>query len=271
MQSRSTIALGCVLKVMRPLAGLLLRHGVGYPAFAAALKQVFLSAAADELQRLGRKQTDSALSLLSGVHRRDVRNLARLEPARLAMDEPMNLASQVASRWLTDPQYLDRHGRPLALPRTGAQPSFDTLAAEVSSDVRPRAILDELVRLGMAGEDEGTVRLLAPGFVPRGGLAEMSALFSDNLHDHAAAAVSNIEGDHNYLEQAIFSDELTPESVRHLRSASTRVWREAFNTVMRETQARFDHDRATSSPGQRNQRIRFGVYFYACDEHERPS
>ena len=77
MSSRAQVTLGAVLTVVRPLARLLLRHGVAYPAFAAALKRVFLEAAADELSSRKMPATDSALSLLSGVHRRDIRTMTR--------------------------------------------------------------------------------------------------------------------------------------------------------------------------------------------------
>ena len=267
MQSRSAIVLAAVLGALKPLVRLLLRHGVAYPAFATALKQVFLEAAVDELQRAGKKQTDSAISLLSGVHRRDVRNLGRLDSARIAVEEPMNMASQVMSRWLTDVEYLDEEGQPLALERS----RFDALVTAISRDVRPRAVLDELVRLGMAEEGERGVQLLAPGFVPRQGFPEMAQLLADNVHDHAAAAGANIEGESNYLEQAVFVDELGAESVQQLHAVSARAWRQAFRTVMREAQARFDHDQQAVPKEQRIHRARFGAYFYACDDHERPS
>ena len=271
MSSRSAVVLASVLRACKPLVRLLLRHGVAYPAFAAALKQVFLEAAVDELRAAGKKQTDSALSLLSGVHRRDVRNLAQLGGASLAMEAPMNMASQVASRWLTDPAYLDKQGNPRVLPKAGAKPSIDALVTAISSDVRPRAVLDELLRLGMAEETPQGIRLLAPGFVPRQGFPEMSALLADNLHDHAAAAALNVDGGHNYLEQAVFVDQLGEESARQLHAASARAWRQAFQTVMREAQARYDHDQSNVPAHERIHRVRFGSYFYACDEHDQPS
>jgi hypothetical protein len=267
MSTRSAIVLAAVLRAFKPLARLLLRHGVAYPAFASALKQVFLEAAVDELHRTGRKQTDSAISLLSGVHRRDVRNLGRLDGARIAMEEPMSMASQVMSRWLSDPDYLDADGQPRALTRA----AFDALVEAISSDVRPRAVLEELVRLGMAGADDEGVRLLVPGFVPRQGFGDMAALLADNVHDHAAAAGANLDGDGNYLEQAIFVDELSSESVARLHSAAARAWRQAFRSVMQEAQARFDHDQQHAPPDARIHRARFGAYFYACDDLERPS
>lgn len=271
MTSRSALVLAAVLRACKPLVRLLLRHGVAYPAFAAALKQVFLEAAVDELRASGKKQTDSALSLLSGVHRRDVRNLALQGGAGLAMEAPMNMASQVATRWLSDPAYLDRKGQPRVLPRTGAKSSVDSLVTAISSDVRPRAVLDELLRLGIVEEIDSGIRLVAPGFVPRQGFPEMAALLADNLHDHASAASLNLDGAHNYLEQAIFVDELTAESARQLHAASARAWRQAFQAVMREAQDRYDHDQSHATAQQRIHRVRFGSYFYAGDEHDQPS
>jgi hypothetical protein len=271
MSSRSTIVLTAVLHLFKPLARLLLRHGVAYPAFASALKQVFVDAAMDELQQAGRKQTDSAISLLSGVHRRDVRTLGHSVMARaLAAGEPMNMASQVVARWLGDLDYLDDQGLPRALPRAGAGPTFDALVAAISSDVRPRAVLDELVRLGLAQESDGAVRLMAPGFAPQQGFNEMASLLQDNLHDHIAAAAANLEG-RNYLEQAIFVDQLTAESVQQLHAASARAWRQSFKTVMKEAQARFDHDQAHAGAPERRHRVRFGSYFFAADDHDQPA
>jgi hypothetical protein len=269
MATRSAIVLAAVLRAFQPLARLLLRHGVAYPAFAAALKQVFLDAAVQELRVAGKKQTDSAISLLSGVHRRDVRNLAQLDAGRIAMEEPMSMASQVVSRWLSDPQYLDPAGRPRVLARAATR-GFDALVARISSDVRPRAVLDELVRLGMAEEGGDGVKLLAPGFVPRAGFPEMSQLFADNLHDHAAAAACNLDGERNFLEQAIFSDGLTAESAQRLHAVSAQAWRDAFAIVMRVAQARYDHDQANAAPEERRYRVRFGAYFHGSDDNQDP-
>ena len=63
------------LAVAEPLVAWLVRSGIGHGAFAAALKPVFLEQAQAELQRTGRKSTDTAASLLSGLHREDVRAL----------------------------------------------------------------------------------------------------------------------------------------------------------------------------------------------------
>lgn len=268
MATRSTTVLHAVLHLLKPVARLLLHNGVAYPAFAAALKGVFLEAAREELRRTGQKQTDSAISLLSGVHRRDVRTLGRLAPPDAASDEPLNLASQVVGRWLSDPDYADEAGQPRLLPRYGAAPSFDALVGATSSDIRARAILAELERLGIARVESEGVRLLEPGFVPREGFDEAMALLRDNVHDHLAAATRNVLDRANELEQSMHVDQITAESAHHLHALAARIWRQAFRTMMREAQARFDADQAQAPPGQRVHRVRFGAYFHASRDDD---
>ena len=265
--SRSSIVLDSVLRLLRPAVRLLLRHGVAYPHFATSLKQVFLEAAREELAAGGQKPTDSALSLLSGVHRRDVRELRAAAAQSAPLPTAMNMASQVVARWLSDVEFVDADGQPLVLPRQAAGPHFDDLVATISTDVRPRAVLDELLRLGLAAEGEDGIRLLAAGFVPRQGFAEMVTLAEHNLHDHLAAACANLDGEHNFLEQAVFVDALTAASAAHLHAVAAKAWRLAFRQAMQEAQARFDHDQAHATAATRTHRVRFGAYFYAADDH----
>ena len=288
-ETQHSITLDSVLRVMRPLVRLLLRHGITYPAFAAALKRVFLDAAHSELTHQGMARTDSALTLLSGVHRRDVRELrlAQLSPSSLSSPSapstrpaappnsaaaklsharpPLSVAGEVMAHWLSVQPWLARNGRPRHLPRFGAV-SFDALVASVSQDVRPRAMLDELLRLGAVTESETGIALVAGGFAPREGFVEMSTLFADNLTDHAAAAAANLQGDRNFLEQAVYVDQLSAESAARLQQVAAQVWRQAMKTVMAEAQLRFDGDARLADPQQRNQRARFGVYFYSEPE-----
>ena len=275
MTARSSVILHSVLHLLKPVVRLMLRHGVAYPAFAAALKQVFLSAAQDEIKASGMAQTDSAVSLLSGLHRRDVRNLTRADDPAPAPQAFAGLASQVVARWLSQDLYLDENQAPIAIARAGPTPSFDALVHAVTQDVRPRSVLDELIRLELAAEQDGQVTLLAQGFVPRAGLPELAALMQDNLFDHVAAACENldkkaaVEGatqsadTTDFLEQSVYVDEITADSAHRLHQVSAQAWKLAFQTVMRDAQRSFDHDAVHATADERNHRARFGVYFYS--------
>ncbi len=261
-----------VLRVLAPLVRLLVRHGIGYPAFAAALKRVFLDAARAELAARGMTQTDSAVTLLSGVHRRDVRELTRGERAAAPAAPPLGLAGEVVARWLAERDFRDRRGAPRVLPRSAdaAAGSFDALVQGISSDVRPRAVLDELLRLGVVEEDGRGVHLRQGGFAPRADFAQLSDLFARNLHDHAAAAAANLQGEADFLEQAVYVDHITEASAARLQQAAQRAWQQALRSVMAEAQARFDHDEAQAAPAERTQRARFGVYFFKTREDASP-
>jgi hypothetical protein len=283
--SQPTLVLDRVLRVLRPLVRLLLRNGVTYTVLVAALKRVFLDAAREELQSRGMATTDSAITLLCGVHRRDVRTLSRGETAPAATDAasatgatdasgpvmlPLGLAAQVVARWINDPAFVDAQGAPRVLPRSAEGGNFDALVLGVSSDVRPRAVLDELLRLGVAHETPEGVALEGSGFAPRQGFDELSQLFAANLHDHAAAAVANLQGEASFLEQAVFVDEITAESAQRLHQASVLAWKQALKTVMHEAQARFDSDATQADATTRTHRARFGVYFYSEREDPLP-
>jgi hypothetical protein len=245
--------------LMRPVAVWLLRHGVAYPAFAELLKAVFVEAARGELERGEAKSSQSALSLLSGVHRKDVRAIAEA-PASVRPPPRPPLSSQVFTRWLTDRRYRDADGKPRALPRAGARRSFESLCREVSNDVHPRTVLDELLRLGHVGLDGERVVVLAASFVPSARLDEMTALFSSSVSDHIAAAVSNLTlNAPKFLEQSIYADGLTPASIDLLHHGVREAWARAFESVVTQARERVDHD----ANGDGDLRMRFGVYFFS--------
>ncbi|MBS0435010.1 MAG: hypothetical protein JSR75_08965 [Proteobacteria bacterium] len=260
-------ALEQVLYVLRPLVRLLIQRGVGYGALAAALKRVFLDEARRELQRQGRPETDSALSLLSGLHRHNVRSVAG---AAERGGRPPSVAVDVVGRWLGERRWRDRQGRPRLLPRgpqgtaavpARAAPSFDELVHSVSRDVRPRAVLDELVRLGIAEERDEGVRLLADGFVPRGDPEVMGEILAANLHDHAAAAVANLVGEGRFFERAVVMDQLSEASGAALHALCRSEMKRVLQKLHTAAQSRAAADAGLPAP--RGRRARFGVFFYA--------
>jgi hypothetical protein len=193
------------LAMVQPLVTWLIRSGVGYNEFAAALKPVFLAQAKEELARGQGKATDSAISLLSGLHRKDVRAFRESAKATqkqvqadgTAWGKP-SPANQVITRWLS------LSDAPECLPFSGPVASFEQLAASVSKDFHPRALLDEMLRLGLVREDEQGVHLLRDAFVPSADLKEARQLMAGSVSDHLQAAVHNLTGpgEHKFLEQS---------------------------------------------------------------------
>ncbi|WP_087502849.1 DUF6502 family protein [Pseudomonas sp. SID14000] len=257
--------LSALRRVMRPLVRLMLRKGVTYTMFADLLKDVFVDVAHREFRLDGTVPTDSRVSLLTGVHRKDVRRLrSESDPTLAALPENITLGAQLVNMWTTSKPFCSEPGQALPLPRlarVGGDCSFDALVARISTDIRGRVVLDEWLRLGIVRLDEQDyVHLEAQAFVPQKGFDEKAAYFGHNLHDHACAAVHNLSGEGQpFFERSVHYDALSLASVDHLREV---VDKEGMQTLLAFSRLASDlEDADVPSAGQR-QRITVGLYFY---------
>ncbi|RCL26390.1 hypothetical protein C6A77_12425 [Pseudomonas sp. AFG_SD02_1510_Pfu_092] len=252
-------------RVMRPLVRLMLRKGVTYTMFTDLLKGVFVDVAHREFGLDGTAPSDSRISLLTGVHRKDVRRLrSDGELALAALPANITLGAQLVQLWTETRPFCAAPGQALALPRlasVGGECSFDALVAKVSTDIRGRVVLDEWLRLGIVRLDEhDRVHLEAQAFVPQKGFDEKAAYFGHNLHDHACAAVHNLSTEGQpFFERSVHYDALSPASVEHLREV---VARDGMQTLLGLSRLASELESADQpAPGQR-QRITVGLYFY---------
>jgi hypothetical protein len=273
-ESTADLSIEAALRLMAPLAELLLREGVTYPRFANALKKTFLEAATGVLEANSAKINDSSVSTLTGIHRKDVREWRTVGQTRPPA-KTFGAAMEVFTRWANDPEYCDKRGRPRVLERLGGPGSFEALAAATSRDVRPHALLQELIRLGVVRLVEATpgtvgdkVSLCVDAFVPKEGTAEMLQLFADNVGDHIATAAHNLKAEGApMLEQSVFADGLRPESAAMMGTLARKIWSNAFHDIVRDATVLTDQDRGQAGA---NQRIRMGMYFYQGQNQDPP-
>lgn len=258
--------LSALRRLLRPLVRLLTAQGVTYPMLAELLKQTYVDVAAAEFGLDGRPPTDSRVSLLTGVHRKDVKRL-RERPSGGAepMPELVALGAQLAAAWTTRRELRDRAGRPRPLPRLaseGGARSFEGLVASISKDIRARSVLDEWLRLGVAQiDDQDRVVLRAAAFVPTRGFDEKAFYFGHNLHDHLAAAAHNVQGGAPpFLERSAQYEGLSASSVAHLAAVAEKSGMEAVRAVYRRAKECEARDRKLEEP---KQRLTFGIYFYS--------
>lgn len=171
MDEMKKILNASILKLLRPLVRLLLRNGVSYGDFADLSKWVFMDVASKEFGVPGRKQTVSRVSVITGLTRKEVSRLQKIEkPDDSAISHQYNRAARVIAGWMRDKRFLDSKGQPAHLHFDKGKHSFSELVREHSGDIPPRAILDELMRVGTVAKDEdGKINLVTDGYVPRTG------------------------------------------------------------------------------------------------------
>ncbi len=252
-------------RVLRPLVRMLVSQGITYPFLTDMLKSIFVDTAASEFTLGGKSPTDSRLTLLTGVHRKDIRRLLREPAPEPETPAGLTLGTQIIARWLGDRAYSDDTGAPLALPRTpsqGGDQSFAALVESVSKNVRPRSVLDELLRLGVVETDANDyVHLVTSGFVPVKEFDAKAFYFGEAMHDHLAAGVHNLgDAGRPFLERSVYYDELSPEAVEALRARSEKLSMDVLKEINKRGMALERED--PPAPGER-MRMRLGVYFYA--------
>ena len=261
------------LSMIEPLACWLIRSGVGYAEFATALKTVFFDEANKEAQRIGQKPTDSAISLLAGMHRKDI-NALRLAkehdvPKHRLVRKSISMSSQVLGRWLAKEW-------PHSIPVQDAPISFDALVRAISNDKHPRSVLQELERLGAVRVEDNQVHLLKQAFVPEASTMEAHDIFAANIADHLAAGVHNLTQTNNsgaanissneaqFIEQSVFADELTEASTQKLRQLSAHAWQQIMHRILE--QAILLNEQDADQP-EATHRFRVGLYAYATQDH----
>jgi len=249
-------------RLLVPVARLCLANGATFATVEDILKRAFVQEA-DKLQPgAPRHGMVSRISTATGISRREVTRLT----AACAPERPTKppLATEAFARWTTDPAFRDPNGAPCVLKRQGSAPSFEALAQAITRDVHPRSMLDELIRLGLVYHDEerDSVSLTRRDFVPNMDSRQMLGLLGDNVGDHLEAAVENVVHDNRrHLEQAVFADELSAESVTALRPLVTTHWQALRDAMVRSITVLIEADRAAGH--KQDQRVRIGLYTFA--------
>ena len=259
-----------IARLLRPLVRLFIRCGLTFPALSDLLRELYVNVAEYDFALDGKEQTDSRVSLLTGVHRKEVRRLRGAgAPVRL-VPASVSRSSMILARWIAAPEFTDSAGAPRSLRRAGAPgdgPTYEDLVESVTRDVRPRAVLDEWLDRGMVAVDEdGRIRLEEAAFAPRPGDDRQLYYFGRNLHDHVAAAVENIlSAEPPFFERAVHYEGVSRDMAEAMLALSRRVASDALQTVNRAAQAAYAADAGGAW------RWNFGVYLYGEDEVlERP-
>jgi hypothetical protein len=158
-------------RLLIPLVRILIRNGVTATEATDLMKRVFVDAAKSEEFRLpGRRISDTRIAILTGLSRKEV---YKLRNTSAESDSGTNLSriSRLIAAWNQDPDFTGPYGLPLAIPfelRPGSDaPSFTELVRRHSGDMTPRAMLDELLRTGLAKlDDDGLIRNSGRTYIP---------------------------------------------------------------------------------------------------------
>lgn len=254
--------------LLRPLVRLLLSHGISFPTFCDLVKSAYVKVAETEFRLDSKPQTDSRISLLTGIHRREINRLRNEAVTEINLSQHASMSALLLTIWSGHPEYLDEQGLPIPLPRLaskGEKLSFEALVQSVSKDFRARVVLDEWLRQGIITLDsEDRVHLSADAFVQPEDMAEKVYYFGQNIHDHLAATVYNLAGGSPpFLERCVFYDKLSADSAKELADYSRTVGMRSLHAVNKRAAELQQRDQQKPDAVYR---ANFGVYHYSAAE-----
>jgi len=263
----ASIVVTMLRRMLRPLVRLLVAQQIQYPLVSRLLKALYIEVATEDFALAKKRVTVSRLSLLSGIHRREVKRIQEdAVPEEIGTPRAITLGAQIVARWTGEEPFIDAEGRPRPLLRQSDDPdeaTFQTLVNSVSVDIHPRSVLDEWVRIGVASLSEANeVVLNADAFVPSKGFEEKAHFIGRNLRDHLAAAAGHLEAETSpFLERSVFYGSLPPADVEALREFALEVGQDALLRVNERARAlKAAAAERGEEEGPEHRRITFGVY-----------
>jgi Family of unknown function (DUF6502) len=246
--------------LLRPWIRVLLRYGVGLADLVETTKRVYVEVASEEIERKRGRVTDSSVSIMTGVHRKDVK---RIQGEVIAMKPPtfgQSLISRVMELWSGSTKFQTASGRPRSLPRRsqakGAAPSvaatFEDLLESVSKAVSARAVLDEWIRLGAVKLNaKGEVTWAKPEFTKG---AELDLITRSMLMtgDRITAAIDTLDNHgENHFVWSVRGAYLTTADVMKLKALARKLALQISHRLNVEVTKLEERGRATGNGDQR--------------------
>lgn len=250
------------LQLLEPLAGLMLRAGIGAGELSDLCRRAFVLAATQTLATPRRRPNVSRIAVATGLTRQEVARLLRADksPRKLELKQ-LQRANRVLAGWHADTHYSTRLGVPRPLQIGGSGYSFRRLVRTYGGDVPPRAVLDELRRASAVS------KTAAGAIVPRRQHVEYGIRPQKHLQDVArklcvlvGTLVHNTQDPRSTLFEGIAETHVLkvdhyPIAVRRL-SAGARRFISATNLYLR------GDDRLAQSTQRRKQYKSLGVGVY---------
>lgn len=214
-----------VLRILRPLVAVLLRHGMAYGTFAELARKAYVEEGFAQVPSPGKRVTVSSVSALTGLTRKETKRLRELD---IIDDEVSSRrysrAIRVVSGWVSDHRFQNTDGEPAVLSMEGESASFAALVKEFSGDIPPAAMLSVLEGSGTVAVGQQGVTLLERAYLPAATPLEKIDILGTDVAELTATIGHNLDAEsQSRLFQRKVSNVLVhPDSVPAFRALSNK-------------------------------------------------
>jgi hypothetical protein len=198
---------GAFLVVLRPIARILLRFGIGFREFAEIAKTAFVDVASSDFGIRGRPTNISRVAVMTGLTRKEVKRIRdKIESGEDKLSVRTTPLCEVLHKWHAEEEFLDKVGRPAVLPFSGTDSSFSNLVRKFGGDIPPGAMRTELKRVGAIQEDEqGNLYVVRRSVTPSGQHDNLVAALAHSAYPLLSTIAHNVCTDDNDERWAQFT------------------------------------------------------------------
>ena len=183
------------LVVLKPVARIMLRYGIGFREFSEIAKTAFVEVASSDYGLRGRPTNISRVAVMTGLTRKEVRRLRdKINDGHQNVVVRHTPMWDILHYWHADSEFLDSAGRPAKLPFAGDKRSFSSLVRRFGGDIPPGAMRTELKRVGAVKvDDSGDLEVLKRYFRPKGDHESLVSLLIHSVYPTIAALSHNTD------------------------------------------------------------------------------
>jgi hypothetical protein len=253
-------------KVMQPLVRILVRNCVSFGELTEVLKNVFVEVAERDFAIGERRTSQSRIAILTGLTRKEVaKQQAILDSGQaLSFLSNLNRVTRVLVGWHTDPEFTGPYGMPLELMfESSSGPSFVGLVRRHSGDMAPRAMLDELLRVGAVERlQTGSFKVLMRAYIPESLHPDALQRFGEVVRDFINTVEFNMEKKlgSGRFERIVFADEGLREDLLPAFDALIRA--KGQNLLIELDDWISAQEKAANEKSKGSKRLRTGVGIY---------
>lgn len=265
MQGLDIDIVRAIKRMLRPVARLCIRQAIKLNDLIEIFKHVLVEVAQEELQRSNHPYSDSKVTAMTGVHRKDVR---RIERSGGKFTPPQNAIAKIMVQWQHDPNFTTKSGKPRVLSTEGKDSEFAKLCAAVDgANLNAYTILFEMERIGIVEKTSGSAKLIWKDYAPGTSMKEGLTMLGEDMEDMASAVVENVtttpETPHLHLKTEF--DKIDPEKLPEIKRWILEEG-SAFHHRARKFLAKYDSDLTPPThPHKNTARIVLGAFSFAED------
>jgi hypothetical protein len=255
-------------KLMQPLVRILIRNGVSFGELAEVLKNVFVEVAARDFQLEDRKTSRSRIAIITGLTRKEVARQEEIlrSGQALQMVSNLNRISRVLEGWHSDPEFTGPYGMPLELPfESPTSTSFAGLVRKHSGDMAPRAMLDEMMRVGLVQQTaSGAFKVLARAYILRDFHPDALERLGEVVHDFICTYEFNMYkgAGPGRFERKVFADDGLREELLPAFDALLKAKGHAFLIEIHNWISAQESSLVSTNRAKRRVKTGVGVYHF---------